>query len=189
MARYGNLGAVSRPRGGIIPIGKLGPRQAHNYRNCYGSMSSRLSGYAGMLGAGSGPVTLANIRPAAAFGDVGAVYEGRAPMHGLYGGGKKPMPNSGGGGGGGGGPTPAQFGEWFNFGLSTAQSLGVKIPGQGGAHAELPVQGAGAGPSSSETWMYRPPDPPPKKRMSPWALAAIVTGVVLVASAGVYKLT
>ena len=194
MSRYGNLGNVSRPRGGVMAIGKVGPRQAHGYRNCFGMVGSNLSGYAGMLGAPSGPVTLANIRPGAAYGDVGAKYEGRTPMHGLYGGnkgsnggGKSPMPS--GGGGGGGGVTPDQIGQWFNFGLQAAQQIGMDHPGQGGPSSSSGLPPAGGGPRTGGTSMYRPPPPVPKKKMSPWAVAAIIGGAVLVVGAGAYTLS
>jgi len=172
MARYGNLGTVARPRGGVMAIGKVGPRQAHGYRNCYGMMSSRLSGYAGMLGAAPGHVTLAKIKPAAA-----------------YGGGKAPMPSKN-GGGGRFNIDPEQVGQWLNFGIDTAGQLGIRVPGQAGPSSSMyDLPPVGAGPRTGGTSMTRPPVAAPKKSMSPWTIAAIVGGVALVAGAGAYTLT
>lgn len=206
--RTGPQGPVARHLRGVVAHGRS-TMQRHGYRGVYGQRSAPLGGYGSLIGAPhpAGGVTLARITPKAAFGDVGAQYEGRAPLHGVYG---KSEPTSttwsasdpkaqqiaAQSSSGGSGFNVQQWADIFQFGLQTAQQLGVQIPGPAtpginpNAGGTLPPA-SGAGPSTSgynvgTTTVVPEPPSTPRKKLSGWALLGIVAGTALLVGGATY---
>lgn len=177
--------------------------QPHGYQNRYGVVQSGYGGYAGMMGARSGPVTLARVLPGSAYSGVGAQYEGTAPVHGVYGDtqatsvqwakGAAPagssIPTQG--GGKGNGISGQQWAQWAQYGLNILFEAGVPrpttpqgMPQIGGP--SLPGNPGNSGPTVG----YTPPAPvkPPKPKagIPLWGYALAGAGLLLVGAGGGY---
>ena len=164
--------------------------------------SSSMGSLGAMVGirAPVGGVSLARFPGAGAYGDVGARYEGRAPVYGRLGNtqptswqwadqpASKPKPQKS------GGPTAAQIGDWLTFGIQTAQQLGVRVSPpmapQGSAGAGVPSPPPPPGPTTSGytvgTTTVTPPTPTPKKKVSGWVIGGVVIGAVILGAGASY---